>query len=480
MGNQESFPENQYTVRKVKKKKPVQVPKKKVITQKQQQNNSHFYNSKQIPQSNLNNYGQQMMYQRNNNQRNNIVPIKNDQEYNDFSNYNYEIKTKNNDLNSMLVERSMMQNKKMDMVNQGQFLERPSNSNYQLSNPKPTFDNIQFDPNSFNDQVKQYKQTLHDENEDFELNMEKQKVKFYENQKKKQHILEKAIHDFEENYDPWDILGLEYGDLDIQNIKKAYRKNALKYHPDKAGPKYEHVFNIINQSYIYLLKKSEESNEIEIKTKRDVVKQEYEAMNDGMVNMHIDKDNFNINKFNEIFEKFRMDDENDNGYGDLLKNNDESNQPLFNSKVSNEIFNEHFNKLKKKQSNALIEYDEPQSLDASGSLGAVELGGSYEGGFGSSQSSHLGFTDIKQAHYEENLLINPEQVKYKNYNSIDEYEHERSQISHKPNQEEKMKYIKIDNKKKLREQKRVELLREHDNRLKNNYHKINKKLIVNK
>jgi len=62
-----------------------------------------------------------MMYQRNNNQRNNIVPIKNDQEYNDFSNYNYEIKTKNNDLNSMLVERSMMQNKKMDMVNQGQF-----------------------------------------------------------------------------------------------------------------------------------------------------------------------------------------------------------------------------------------------------------------------------------------------------------------------------------------------------------------------
>ena len=128
----------------------------------------------------------------------------------------------------------------------------------------------------------------------------------------------------------------------------------------------------------------------------------------------------------------------------------------------------------------MIEYDEPQSIGASGSLGAVELGGSFEGGFGSSQSSHLGYTDIKQAHYEENLLINPESVKYKNYNSIDEYEHERSQISHKPNQVEKMKYIKIDNKNKLKEQKRVELLREHDNRLKNNYHKINKKLIVHK
>ena len=494
MGNQESFPDNKKVIRKIKKKKIVKTS-----------NENYEQKSNIQSNSNLNNYGNKIMHQYNNQQqinqqqinqqqinqqqinqqqinqkRNNIVPIKNDQEYNDFSNYNYEMKTKNKDLNSMLVERSMMQNKKVYLESKGSFLERPHNSNFQLSNPKPNFDNIKFDPNNFNDKVNVYKKSIDEEKEDFELDIEKQKVSFYENQKKKQKRLEQAIHEFEDNYDPWDILGLEYGDLDIQNIKRAYKKNALKFHPDKVGDKYENVFNIINQSYIYLLKKSEETNEKEIKSTRDVVNREYESHSDGMENMHIDKENFNLNKFNDIFEKFRIDEEIDSGYSDLLKNNDENNQPLFSSKVSNEIFNEHFNKIKKKKSDALIEYDEPQSIDASGSLGAVELGGSFEGGFGSSQSSHLGYTDIKQAHYEENLLINPESVKYKNYNSIDEYEHERSQISHKPNQVEKMKYIKIDNKNKLKEQKRVELLREHDNRLKNNYHKINKKLIVHK
>ena len=99
--------------------------------------------------------------------------------------------------------------------------------------------------------------------------------------------------------------------------------------------------------------------------------------------------------------------------------------------------------------------------------------------FGSSQDN-LGYTDIKQAYYEDNLLINPEKVKFKNYKNVDEYESERSKMSYKPNEEEKMKYIKIDNKKKQREKIRLELLKEKDYNLTNNYNKINKKLIVHK
>ena len=62
-----------------------------------------------------------------------------------------------------------------------------------------------------------------------------------------------------------------------------------------------------------------------MKTTQDVTNKEYESYNDGMINMHIDKDNFNINKFNEIFEKFKLEDETDQGYGDLLKNEKNSN-----------------------------------------------------------------------------------------------------------------------------------------------------------
>ena len=476
MGNQESISgSNVVLKKKIKKKVPQQKPQQKRIIKKQTYQQPNIENNRINQfQSNIRN-GDYYEESRTNQERN-IYSIPKKNEYNDFSNFNYEVRTKNTDINNSLVERSMIQNKKIDVMNE-HFMDRPTNSNHILSNPKPNFDNIKFNPDSFQDQVKEYKNHITHEEKLFEEDIEIKKKKFYETQKMKQDKLERSIIEFEKNYDPWDILGLEKNDLDLNNIKKAYKRNALKYHPDKAGKKYENLFNIINQSYIYLLNKSEQENELEIKSSREVTKQTYENFSDGMVNMHLDKDNFNINKFNEIFDKFRMSDENDEGYTDLLKSNEDESQPLFNSKVSNEIFNSHFNKLKDKKSDALIEYEEPQYLNSSGSLGLSELGGQYQDGFGHSDSSNLGYTDIKKAHYEENLLINPEQVKYKKYNSIDQLENERSKISYKPSEEDKVKYIKIENKKKKREKDRIELLRERDEMLKKNYYTINKKLI---
>ena len=476
MGNQESISgSNVVLKKKIKKKVPQQKQSQKKIIKKQSYQQPNIENNR-INQNQSNIRNGDYYEESRSNQTRNIYSIPKKHEYNDFSNFNYEVRTKNTDISNSLVERSMIQNKKMDVMNE-HFMDRPTNSNHILSNPKPNFDNIVFNPDSFQDQVKEYKNHITQEEQLFEENIEIKKKKFYETQKMKQDKLERSIIEFEKNYDPWDILGLEKGDLDLNNIKKAYKRNALKYHPDKAGKKYENVFNIINQSYIYLLNKSEQENELEIKSTREVTKQKYENFGDGMVNMHLDKDNFNINKFNEIFDKFRMNDENDEGYTDLLKSEEGDSQPLFNSKVSNEIFNSHFNKLKDKKSEALIEYEEPQYLNSSGSLGLSELGGQYQDGFGHSDSLNLGYTDIKKAHYEENLLINPEQVKYKKYNSIDQLESERSKISYKPSEEDKVKYIKIENKKKKREKDRIELLRERDEMLKKNYYTINKKLI---
>lgn len=473
MGNSESVPSNpNVTVRKKKviRRKPTN--EQKPINNNLRTNNiNNTNNTNKNRNNNLNNYGTKLL------QRENIpIPKKND--YNDFSNYNYEIKTKNSDLNDALVNRTMIQNK-TSYLDHNNYLERPTDSNSLLKNPKPAFDNIKFDPNNFNDQIKDYKDSIEDEKNVFEENIKKQQNEFYEYQTKKKNLLNEKIKEFEENYDPWNILGLDYGNYNVADIKRAYKKNALKYHPDKAGKKYENLFNIVNQSYIYLLQKAEENNEIEHKINQDVTRRDYESYSDGMVNIHIDKDNFNINKFNEIFEKFRMNDENDEGYGDLLKNDKEENQPFFNTKVSNQIFNEHFSKLKDKKSNALIEYDEPLSLNAQGSLNSGGLGNDYSEGFGSSQDN-LGYTDIKQAYYEDNLLINPDKVKIKNYRNVDEYESERSKLNHKPNEQERMKYIQIDNRKKQKEKIRLELLREKDNNLGMNYNKINKKLIVHK
>ena len=483
MGNQESVPTQKKVIKKKKNilKNPNNLQNEEIyrkrrteVKQSYDQQQSRQQYNQQNQQNNLNNYGQQLLQREN-------INIPNRSQYNDFSNYNYEIKTKNSDLNDALVNRTMIQNKTgyLDHTN---YLERPTNSNALMSNPKPNFDNIKFNPNNFNDQVNEYRTSIETEKSEFEENIKKQKEEFYEYHEKRRNTLEEKISEFEQNYDPWNILGLDYGNLNIQDIKKAYKRCALKYHPDKAGPKYENLFNIVNQSYIYLLHKAEESQEIEMKTTQDVTKREYESYNDGMINMHIDKDNFNINKFNEIFEKFKLEDETDQGYGDLLKNekDEDEKQPFFNSKVSNQIFNEHFNKIKDKKSQALVEFQEPLSLNTQGTLNVGELGQDFQGGFGSSQDANLGYTDIKQAYYEDNLLINPDKVKIKKYRNVDEYESERSKMSYKPNEQEKMKYIQLDKKNKEREKIRMELLKAKDVSLTQNYNKINKKLIVHK
>jgi hypothetical protein len=484
MGNQESVP-NQKKV--LKKKKVLESQKRNQPRNQQYQQSNQQYqqyhqsnqqyqhrNQQQNQHNNLNNYGQKLLKREN-------ISIQNDSQYNDFSNYNYEIKTKNSDLNDALVNRTMIQNK-TDYLDHTNYLERPTNSNALMSSPKPNFDNIKFNPNNFNDQVNEYRTSIETEKSEFEENIKKQKDEFYEYHEKKRHTLEEKISEFEENYDPWDILGLEHGDLNVNNIKKAYKRCALKYHPDKAGPKYENLFNVVNQSYIYLLHKAEETQEIEMKTTQDVTKREYESYNDGMINMHIDKDNFNINKFNEIFNKFKLEDENDQGYGDLLKNEKDVDEkkPFFNSKVSNQIFNEHFNKIKDKKSQAIVEFQEPLSLNTQGTLNAGELGQDFQGGFGSSQDANLGYTDIKQAYYEDNLLINPDKVKIKKYRNVDEYESERSKMNYKPNEQEKMRYIEIEKKNKERERMRIDALKTKDVSLTQNYNKINKKLIVHK
>ena len=110
------------------------------------------------------------------------------------------MKTKNNDLNAALVNRTMIQNK-TSYLDHDNYLERPSNSNNLLINPKPNFDNIKFYPNNFNDQVKEYKTSIDDERNEFEENIRQQKSKFSEYENKKKKILKEKIKEFEKKND---------------------------------------------------------------------------------------------------------------------------------------------------------------------------------------------------------------------------------------------------------------------------------------
>lgn len=491
MGNQESIPSNNKIL--IKKKKDTDVSSSKI--KKNNNNNANDNNvnkntnnekqhKSEKQQNNSNISKEYLEYRNNENQsRNNIVPIKKDKNYEDFSNYNYELKAKNTHLNNALVQRNLI-NVSSDKTPEN-FINYPSSSNDQVSSPKPNFDNIKFDPYNFNDEVENIKLSLEKEKIDFKTKQDEEKIYFESNFNKKNEYINEKIKMFEKDYNPWEILGLENNDFNIENIKKAYKKRALKYHPDKnigQNKDTSDLFNLITNAYIYLLKKSDDKHEVAIKISKVVEKQDYnDDVNESVYNIHLDKDNFNIQKFNDIFDKYKVNDDNEQGYGDLMKNNNDDDSKIFNSKVSQDVFNAHFNKLKQnKTSEQLTKFQEPSAIDLSSKFSTETLGNLNDGGFGYSNSNNLSYTDIKSAHFDENLLIDPDSVKFNTYKSVEQLESARSSVSFKANEKERDYYKQIEFQNDEREKLRQLKMREKDDVINNNFRKLNQKLIIHK
>ena len=85
------------------------------------------------------------------------------------------------------------------------------------------------------------------------IDLEKQKESFYQKQKSKQSQFDKELEEFEMKYNPFRILHLDYNATE-DDVKKAYRRFSLKYHPDKPGGNAK-KFMMITQAYVYLLQK---------------------------------------------------------------------------------------------------------------------------------------------------------------------------------------------------------------------------------
>ena len=414
-------------------------------------------------------------------------------------NYQHMINEPNKNIHNKLVEKQytnnaiMERNVLFDLYNnqkqQTRVFDYPSNSNNELDIPKKNFDNIEFTPFNFNDEVNKYKKSLNDEREDFDKTEKVRRSKFEKIESEKKNYLESQIKNFELKYNPWEILGLKYKDYDINNIKKAYKKYALKYHPDRAGNKYEDKFQLITQSYIYLLDKAEQYNQTKIKINKKVENIDYEDnVNEKTENIYINKDKFDINQFNKIFEDYKVPTTFDKGYSDLMKqdiksNNDNSKNQVFGKSFNKDVFNAHFEKLKNNNKNEthMIHYQEPDALDTSlDNLNQSFLGIDEMDDFGAVNSNALSYTDYKKAHVDETMLIDVNKVKYKTYKSIDQLESDRSQLSYTLSPEDRQRQEYMERKRMEDDNMRIQKQRDYDEMVQQNYNKINRKLIVNK
>jgi curved DNA-binding protein CbpA len=320
-----------------------------------------------------------------------------------------------------------------------------------------------------------------------EKRIEEEHRRFKEEQNRRRAQFNEELSEVENlKYDPAQILGLDKNlKYDINDIKKAYRNLALKYHPDKGGS--EEIFKILTKAYIALSKKNEKDNYKE-KSFYDL-KSQYKNNNEHETQFQ--EDEFDVKHFNSIFDEYKLENlEIDNGYGEWMK--DDTKDPpksskIFNQKFNLDIFNKVFDELKtddetNKVNEQITIYKEPEILPVGAGLQYSDVDynkiGDYSREFNVNDNTKgLFFTDYKKAHTN-TTLINPNSVnKREQYKNVEEL----TQVREKQNftlTDEERKQLEL--KSKLEEEKenqRLLRLKQRDEALALHSSKVNKLLL---
>lgn len=224
-------------------------------------------------------------------------------------------------------------------------------------------------------------------------------------------------------------------ELDEETLKNAYKKVALRVHPDKGGS--EEQFQLVTKAYQYLLeiikrvrgnRKERDTpsslTDIKVNRNEEIDQYKYEEPT------RIDPNNININVFNKFFDENKISEPDQDGYGDWLKSCEQQQRDLqkpknpdtrifdeksgsklsnqFDQKFSREVFNRMFEseeqKTKHEQKspqNSLILHPDSMALvpDNGTELGR-ERPNTYTAPFGSKSK----FTDLKDAYTDDSTI----------------------------------------------------------------------------
>jgi curved DNA-binding protein CbpA len=213
------------------------------------------------------------------------------------------------------------------------------------------------------------------------------------------------------------VLGLEEEvALTEDALKKAYKKAAIRAHPDKGGT--EEEFEAITRAHAYLgeiirrVKGGRDKEGVVEAPNRLRDTRETAAAEWKMVDpVRLNPKKLDLNLFNQMFEQTRIPDPEEDGYGDWLKGSDDgaagSTAPKFSGKFNRDVFNQMFEEDARgrgAQSQALA-VRQPEALTLAPTHG-VELGRTGGGGYTAAPNANLKFTDLRSAYTVENTITN--------------------------------------------------------------------------
>ena len=243
--------------------------------------------------------------------------------------------------------------------------------------------------------------------------------------------------------------------LTEENMKEA-KKIVLKTHPDKS--------RLDNKYFVFFGKaynKLKEIYEFQNKTnKKTVDNNEYfDSQNsevlDKMFDMKKDlKESKNFNKwFNEQFEKHRLEDPVEHGYGNWLKSDEDI---VFTPQNMNKDSMAREMEKRKKEVQSLTPYKGVGNAFVSSSVGGsslMEYNSNFSSGSLFNSEAGIGYTDLRQAYAESVIPVTEDDFnKIQKFRSIDEYKRHRDSVEVAPiSKEESLRQLYQEDKQKNEE-----------------------------
>ena len=223
------------------------------------------------------------------------------------------------------------------------------------------------------------------------------------------------------------VLGLEEEvALTEDTLKRAYKQAAIKAHPDKGGS--EEEFEAVTRAHAYLgeilrrigggggggsgaAKSSKRGGSITAPAQGTM------ALTNGGIHdtrptsialptslttmepVRLNPDKLDLKQFNEVFEKTRIPDPDDDGYGDWLKDSNDgggSSAPKFSGKFNRDVFNAAFEEDARRRGGAGSTAMEAEAMTLAPH--AVEIGRGKAASYTAAANASLKFTDLRSAY----------------------------------------------------------------------------------